>query len=284
MRESPVAKHLEVVTEQSTPPVWAALRNQAEHAAKAEPALASLLNAVILSHDNIADALTFQLARKLGDQEMRAMTAREFAADAFNSDPALIAAAEADLMAVFERDPACKGYVQPFLFFKGFLALQTHRVSHWLWSEGRETLAFYLQSRASEVFQVDINPAARIGSGVFIDHGTGIVIGETAVVGDDVSMLHGVTLGGTGAERGDRHPKIGGRAAGRGRQGAGQHHHRRLRQGGLRLGGAEARAAALHGRRRAGPHRQLPDLRRARPDHGPDPVRGRLRLRDLRVG
>lgn len=209
MRESTVAKHLEVVTEQSTPPVWAALRNQAEHAAKAEPALASLLNAVILSHDNIADALTFQLARKLGDQEMRAMTAREFAAEAFNSDPALIVAAEADLMAVFERDPACKGYVQPFLFFKGFLALQTHRVSHWLWSQGRETLAFYLQSRASEVFQVDINPAARIGSGVFIDHGTGIVIGETAVVGDDVSMLHGVTLGGTGSERGDRHPKIG---------------------------------------------------------------------------
>lgn len=208
-RESPVAKHLEVVTEQSSVPVWAALRNQAEHAAKAEPALASLLNAVILSHDNIADALTFQLARKLGDQEMRAMTAREFAADAFASDPALIAAAEADLMAVFERDPACKGYVQPFLFFKGFLALQTHRVSHWLWNEGRETLAFYLQSRSSEVFQVDINPAARIGQGVFIDHGTGIVIGETAVVGDDVSMLHGVTLGGTGAERGDRHPKIG---------------------------------------------------------------------------
>jgi len=204
-----VAKHLEVVTDQSSVPVWAALRNQAEHAAKAEPALASLLNAVILSHDNIADALTFQLARKLGDQEMRAMTAREFAAEASASDPALIAAAEADLMAVFERDPACKGYVQPFLFFKGFLALQTHRVSHWLWSEGRETLAFYLQSRASEVFQVDINPAARIGQGVFIDHGTGIVIGETAVVGDDVSMLHGVTLGGTGADRGDRHPKIG---------------------------------------------------------------------------
>lgn len=148
-----MAKHLEVVTQEKTPPVWAALRNQAEHAAKAEPALASLLNAVILSHDNLADALTFQLARKLGDQEMRAMTAREFAADAFQSDPALVAAAEADLMAVFERDPATKGYVQPFLFFKGFLALQTHRVSHWLWAQGRETLAFYLQSRASEVFQ-----------------------------------------------------------------------------------------------------------------------------------
>ena len=204
-----MAQHLEVVTPDTETPVWAALRNQAEHAAKDEPALASLLNAVILSHDNLADALTFQLARKLGDQEMRAMTAREFAADAFESDPSIVEAAEADLKAVFERDPACKGYVQPFLFFKGFLALQTHRVSHWLWTQGRETLAFYLQSRASEVFQVDINPAARIGKGVFIDHGTGIVIGETAVVGDDVSMLHGVTLGGTGAERGDRHPKIG---------------------------------------------------------------------------
>ncbi|AYV45066.1 serine O-acetyltransferase [Caulobacter flavus] len=204
-----MAKPLEVVTDKAAPPVWAALRNQAEHAAKAEPALASLLNAVILSHDNLADALTFQLARKLGDQEMRAMTAREFAAEAFESDPALVAAAEADLRAVFERDPATKGYVQPFLFFKGFLALQTHRVSHWLWNNNRETLAFYLQSRASEVFQVDIHPASRVGAGVFIDHGTGIVIGETAVVGDDVSMLHGVTLGGTGADRGDRHPKIG---------------------------------------------------------------------------
>ena len=204
-----MAKHLEVVTQETTPPVWAALRNQAEHAAKAEPALASLLNAVILSHDNLADALTFQLARKLGDQEMRAMTAREFAADAFESDPSLVAAAEADLMAVFERDPATKGYVQPFLFFKGFLALQTHRISHWLWTHSRETLAFYLQSKMSEVYQVDIHPNARIGTGIFLDHGTGVVIGETAVIGDDVSMLHGVTLGGTGAERGDRHPKIG---------------------------------------------------------------------------
>ena len=110
---------------------------------------------------------------------------------------------------MFERDPACKGYLQPFLFFKGFQALQTHRVAHWLYHQGRETLAFYLQSRMSEVFQVDINPATRIGRGVFIDHGTGIVVGETAVIGDDVSMLQGVTLGGTGAERGDRHPKIG---------------------------------------------------------------------------
>jgi serine O-acetyltransferase len=134
---------------------------------------------------------------------------REIVEEAFASDPSLVTSAEADLRAVFERDPACKGYVQPFLFFKGFQALQTYRVAHWLFGQGRETLAFYLQSRCSELFQVDIHPGAVIGSGVFIDHGTGIVIGETAVVSDEVSMLHGVTLGGTGAERGDRHPKIG---------------------------------------------------------------------------
>ena len=204
-----MAKHLEVVEPTVAPPVWAALRNEAERASKEEPALASLLNSVILAHDRLADALSYQIARKLGDQELRAMSAREFAQEAFEADPGIIAAAEADLKAVFERDPACKGYVQPFLFFKGFMALQTHRVAHWMWTHGRDTLAFYLQSRMSERLQVDIHPAARFGSGVFIDHATGVVIGETAVVGDDVSMLHGVTLGGTGAERGDRHPKIG---------------------------------------------------------------------------
>ena len=199
-------QHLEVVASQPT--VWASLRSEAEKAAREEPALASLLNAVILSHDRLGDALSYQLARKLGDQELRAMSAREISEEAYEADPSLVAAAEADLRAVFERDPATKGYVQPFLFFKGFLALQTHRVSHWLWTHSRETLALYLQSRSSEVFAVDIHPNARIGSGVFLDHGTGIVIGETAVVDDDVSMLHGVTLGGTGAQRGDRHPKI----------------------------------------------------------------------------
>jgi serine O-acetyltransferase len=203
-------QRLEVVAPStSPPPVWASLRNEAERAAREEPALASLLNTVILSHDHLADALSFQLARKLGDQELSAMSAREIADEAFAADPSLVSAAEADLKAVFERDPACKGYVQPFLFFKGFLALQTHRVAHWLWTHSRETLALHLQSQASEVFAVDIHPAAKIGKGVFLDHGTGIVIGETAVVGDDVSMLHGVTLGGTGAQRGDRHPKIG---------------------------------------------------------------------------
>ncbi|HZZ68872.1 MAG TPA: serine O-acetyltransferase [Phenylobacterium sp.] len=201
-------QRLEIV-DAGAPPVWAALRNEAEAAAQKEAALASLLAAVILNHKTLGGALSYQLARKLGDQELRAMSIREVAEEAYARDPGLVAAAEADLKAVFERDPACKGYVQPFLFFKGFLSLQTQRVAHSLWAEGRDTLALYLQSRMSELFQVDIHPATRIGRGVFIDHGTGIVIGETAVIGDDVSMLQGVTLGGTGAERGDRHPKIG---------------------------------------------------------------------------
>ena len=204
-----MAQHLEVVTHQDPPPVWAALRNQASHVAATEPGLASMLHAVILSHGDIASSLAYQIARKLGDQELRAMSLREICEEAYAADPTLIESAHADLLAVFERDAACKGYLQPFLFFKGYQALQTHRVAHWLWTQGRETLAYHLQSKMSELYQLDIHPAARIGSGVFIDHGTGIVIGETATVGDDVSLLHGVTLGGTGAQRGDRHPKIG---------------------------------------------------------------------------
>jgi serine O-acetyltransferase len=208
-REDPVSQRLEIVDPATAPPVWAAMRNEAEAAAKSEAALASLLAAVILNHKSLGGALSYQLARKLGDQELRGMSLREIAEEAYAADPSLVDIAEDDLKAVFERDPACKGYVQPFLFFKGFLALQAQRVAHWLWNDGRDTLAFYFQSRVSELFQVDIHPAAKIGRGIFVDHGTGIVIGETAVVGDDVSMLHGVTLGGTGAERGDRHPKIG---------------------------------------------------------------------------
>lgn len=189
--------------------LWTSLRVAAEDAAREEPQLASHLHSVILSHDNLAAALSFQIARKLGDSELGAMTVREVAMSAFRADPATVAAAEADLLAVLERDPAIRTPLQPFLYFKGYQALQAWRVAHWLWEQERDTLAFHFQSRISELFQLDIHPAARIGKGVFVDHGTGIVIGETAVVGDEVSMLHAVTLGGTGAERGDRHPKIG---------------------------------------------------------------------------
>jgi serine O-acetyltransferase len=203
-----MAHHLEVVDDTASL-VWSSLRHEAQTVMRDEPSLASLMSAVILHHPDLSGALSYQLARKLADQELRAMSLREVAQEAYRADPSIVAAAEADLRAVYERDPACKGYIQPFLHFKGFQALQTHRLAHWLWGRGREALAFYLQSRMSELFQVDIHPAAMIGEGAFLDHGTGIVIGETAAVGRDVSMLHGVTLGGTGSERGDRHPKVG---------------------------------------------------------------------------
>lgn len=201
---------LEVVAaSDQAPDTWAMLRASAEQAARDEPLLASQLNAVILAHGDLAAALSFQIARKIGDDEMGPMSVREVCREAFEGDPAIVTAAAGDLQAVAERDPAIRSLLQPFLYFKGFQAIQAHRVAHWLWQQGRETLAFHMQSRMSELFQVDIHPAATLGSGLFFDHGTGIVIGETAVIGDEVSMLHGVTLGGTGAERGDRHPKIG---------------------------------------------------------------------------
>lgn len=203
-----MAQPFEVITPEDKP-IWLCLRQEASDALAAEPGLASMLHSTILSHDDLASALSFHIARKMGDDAIRGMTLREIVQKAYADDHRLVEAAEADLQAVYERDPAAKGYLQAFMFFKGFLSLQIHRIANRMWGEGRHTLAHLLQSRVSELFQIDIHPAARIGKGIFFDHGTGIVIGETAVVGDDVSMLHGVTLGGTGAQRGDRHPKIG---------------------------------------------------------------------------
>jgi serine O-acetyltransferase len=190
-------------------PIWLCLRQEASDALSAEPSLASMLYSTVLSHDDLASALSYHIARKLGDDAMRGITVREMVQKIYADDPSLVEFAEADLQAVYERDPAAKGYMQAFMYFKGFLSLQIYRVSHRLWQQERFTMAHFLQSRVSELFQIDINPAARVGKGVFLDHGTGIVIGETAVVGDDCSILQGVTLGGTGAERGDRHPKVG---------------------------------------------------------------------------
>ncbi len=203
-----MAQPFEVITPDDKP-IWLCLRQEASDALVAEPGLASMLHSTILSHDDLASALSYHIARKMGDDSIRGMTLREIVQKAYEQDRSLIVAAEADLQAVYERDPAAKGYLQAFMFFKGFLSLQIHRIANRLWNEGRHTLAHLMQSRVSELFQIDIHPAARIGKGIFFDHGTGIVVGETAIIGDDVSMLHGVTLGGTGAQRGDRHPKIG---------------------------------------------------------------------------
>ena len=189
--------------------LWDSIRAEAAAAVQAEPLLGALIHAGLLHHRTFHCALAYRFSLKLASGEMSEQILREIADDAHTREPGLAAAAQADLEAVFARDPACHRLMQPMLFFKGYQALEAWRVAHWLWEQGREPLAFHFQSRISELFQLDIHPAAQMGSGVFLDHGTGIVIGETAVVGDDVSMLHNVTLGGTGAERGDRHPKIG---------------------------------------------------------------------------
>ncbi|CAN1487660.1 MAG: serine O-acetyltransferase [Aquidulcibacter sp.] len=189
--------------------VWTHLRIEAATAAAEEPLLASLLNATILNHTNFDEALAYLLAQKLGGADMNALQMREVCMQAFKEDPAIVRSAQADVRVIKARDPACRTYLQPFLYYKGFASLQAHRVAHHLWATGREMMAFHLQSRVAELFQVDIHPAARLGEGIFMDHATGIVIGETAVVGNNVSMLHNVTLGGTGKEGGDRHPKIG---------------------------------------------------------------------------
>jgi serine O-acetyltransferase len=188
--------------------VWAQLRVEAVQAAAEEPLLASYLHASILQHDRIEDALAYHLAQKLGAGDMNPLALGEVARQAYAAEPELAVQASRDMRVVRERDPACRTYLQPFLYFKGYGGLQAYRIAHWLWREGREILAYHLQSRISELFAVDIHPAAKIGAGVFIDHAHGIVIGETAVVEDDVSMLHSVTLGGTGKAAGDRHPKI----------------------------------------------------------------------------
>jgi serine O-acetyltransferase len=189
--------------------VWSLLNQEVIRMAESEAMLASYLHAAVLNHGSIEDALSYLLASKLESTYLSAMSLKEVIDQAFRSSTDIREAICRDLAAVLERDPAARGVAQPFLHYKGFHALESHRVAHWLWVEGRHPLAFYLQNRISEVFAVDIHPAARIGKGILIDHGTGVVIGETAVVGDNVSMLHEVTLGGTGKESGDRHPKVG---------------------------------------------------------------------------
>jgi serine O-acetyltransferase len=188
--------------------LWQELRREAVAAAADEPELAGLLHGAILNHDTIMEALGCHLAQKLGGPQVDSLIIREVCSEAYAADPTFARRFIRDLRAVRERDPACHSYLQPFLFFKGTAALQGYRVAHWLWHQDRHLLALHLQSQISEIFQVDIHPAARLGEGVFLDHGTGIVIGETSVVGDDVSILQSVTLGGNGKERGDRHPKI----------------------------------------------------------------------------
>ena len=192
----------------SCDPVWARLRTEAESMAEREPALAGFIHATLLNHDRLEHALSYHMARKLGGEDLSPLAVRETFEEAIAADPEIGAALRADLSAVLDRDPACHSFAEAFLNYKGFHALQCYRIAHWLWARGRAPMALFFQSRISQIFAVDIHPAAKIGRGILIDHGTGVVIGETAVVEDDVSIMQDVTLGGTGKERGDRHPKV----------------------------------------------------------------------------
>ncbi|WP_299549290.1 serine O-acetyltransferase [uncultured Tateyamaria sp.] len=193
----------------SMDPVWDQITEEARQAVSDEPLIGGFVHACILHHKSVEKALSYRIAAKLASNEMSMVVVREMVEEAYQKSPALVASARADLVAVYERDPACHRLLQPILYFKGYQAMQAYRVGHFLWQEGHTDLAYFFQMRVSEIFGVDIHPAARIGKGIMIDHAHSIVIGETAVVGNNVSMLHSVTLGGTGKEEEDRHPKIG---------------------------------------------------------------------------
>tara|TARA_R110002110_G_scaffold55242_9_gene157857 strand:+ start:2793 stop:3608 length:816 start_codon:yes stop_codon:yes gene_type:complete len=190
-------------------PVWDQITQEAEQAVREEPLIGGFVHACVLHHKSIEKALSYRIAAKLASNEMSMVVVREMVEEAYLADPSLVEASRADLMAIYERDPACHRLLQPILYFKGYQAVQAYRVAHHLWTQGRRDLAYFVQMRVSEIFGVDIHPGARVGKGIMIDHAHSIVIGETAVVGDNVSMLHSVTLGGTGKEEEDRHPKIG---------------------------------------------------------------------------
>ena len=190
-------------------PVWDRIRHEASQIVESEPLLGGLVHTSLLHHKSLEKALAYRMSVKLASREMSEQILREIADEAYADDPSIGCAARADIVAVFDRDPACVTLTQPILYFKGFQALQCFRVANWLWRRGQKHLAYFVQMRVSETFGIDIHPAAKIGKGLLFDHAHSIVIGETAAVGDNVSILHSVTLGGTGKGDGDRHPKVG---------------------------------------------------------------------------
>ncbi|WP_275790946.1 serine O-acetyltransferase [Pararhizobium gei] len=190
-------------------PIWDTLQDEARIAAQHDPLLAAFLYSTIINQRSLEDAVIYRICERLDHPDLQANLLRQTFAEMREDWPEWGTILRVDIQAVYDRDPACTRFLEAILYFKGFHAIQTHRLSHWLLNRGRRDFALYLQSRSSSVFQTDINPAARIGKGIFLDHATGLVVGETAVIGDNVSILHGVTLGGTGKEGSDRHPKIG---------------------------------------------------------------------------
>ncbi|MCB1459485.1 MAG: serine O-acetyltransferase [Nitratireductor sp.] len=190
-------------------PVWRAVRDEAEAVIGSDPELATFIFSTILNHTRLEEAVIARIADRLHSREVPGDIIRVSFEHMMEDEPGWAEVLRTDIAAVYDRDPACTRFIEPILYFKGFHAIQTHRLAHWNWKIGKRDFALYLQSRSSQVFQTDINPQARMGKGIFMDHATGVVVGATAVIGDDVSILHGVTLGGTGKESGDRHPKIG---------------------------------------------------------------------------
>ena len=193
----------------SLDPVWAKVRDEAEAIVGREPELGTFIYSTVLHHSRLEDAIVFRIAERLDHAAVPGDLIRHEFHQALRDDPDIGHAFRADMVAVYDRDPATTRFIDPLLYFKGFHAIQTHRLAHWLWGKGRKDFAYYLQSRASAALQTDIHPNAKMGRGIFLDHATGLVVGETAEIDDDVSILHGVTLGGTGKENEDRHPKIG---------------------------------------------------------------------------
>lgn len=190
-------------------PLWDEICSQARRAVTQEPVMVDFFNTAILNHASLEQALCFNLSQQMGSAVVSAEVVSDVIAEALQQDASIGQRIRQDINACYDRDPACETHFMPILYFKGFQALQLQRVAHWLWSRGRNILALFFQSQISEVFAVDIHPGAKLGSGIMIDHATGLVIGETAVVGDNVSILHSVTLGGSGCASGSRHPTIG---------------------------------------------------------------------------
>jgi serine O-acetyltransferase len=192
----------------SMDPIWDELRQEARLAAEKDPVLGTFLYSTILNHKTLEDCVIYRISERLDHADIPSVLLRAAFDEMLMDWPEWAGIIRVDIQAYYDRDPVCTRFIEPVLYFKGFHAIQTHRLAHWLMKKGRKDFALYLQSRSSSVFQTDINPAARIGKGFFLDHATGLVVGETAVIGDNVSILQGVTLGGTGKESGDRHPKV----------------------------------------------------------------------------
>lgn len=200
-----IARHSDL---QPVDPIWRSIRDEALAAVNRDPLLAAFLYSTILNQESLEEAVIHRLAERLAHQDVGSDLIRQTFKAMLADTPEWSATVRVDIQAYYDRDPACDRFIMPVLYFKGFHAIQTHRLAHWLWKHGRQDFALYLQSRSSSIFQTDINPAARVGKGIFLDHATGLVVGQTAVIEDNVSILHGVTLGGTGKAGGDRHPKI----------------------------------------------------------------------------